>query len=186
MVGAYDRALSLTTMTRGRLDAAMVFSASHAIPPVSAPSPTTATTARRSSSPVSARAFARPSARLPHHTHPSCRPTSFHSPRCIRCILCSSDARCTPARRNLHAAAAPAAHKSIRKSRCHSTTLRHLPAAAAAREEQTRPQGPRGPQAKGSLGPKSLCSVFAKPNVVGLRVSDRHPHPYSLRHSRRC
>ena len=61
-MGAYERALSLTTMTSGRLDAAMVLSASQAIPPVSAPSPMTATTARRSSSPVSARALASPSA----------------------------------------------------------------------------------------------------------------------------
>ena len=45
MVGAYERSLSLTTMTRGRsLAAAMLFSASQAMPPVSAPSPMTATT----------------------------------------------------------------------------------------------------------------------------------------------
>ena len=52
VVGAYERVLSLTTMTTGRsLAVAMLFSASQHIPPVSAPSPTTATTLR--SSPVS-------------------------------------------------------------------------------------------------------------------------------------
>ena len=46
-VGAYERPLSLTTMTTGRsCAAAMLFSASHAMPPVRAPSPITATTGR--------------------------------------------------------------------------------------------------------------------------------------------
>lgn len=45
MVGEYDRSLSLTTMISGRsLAAAMLLSASQAMPPVSAPSPMTATT----------------------------------------------------------------------------------------------------------------------------------------------
>ncbi len=49
-------------MTTGRLRAApMLLSASHAIPPVSAPSPTTTTT-WRSSSPLSVCALAKPSA----------------------------------------------------------------------------------------------------------------------------
>ena len=44
--------MSLNTMTSGRsCAAAMLFSASHAMPPVSAPSPITATTLRRSASP---------------------------------------------------------------------------------------------------------------------------------------
>ena len=47
MVGAYERSLSLTTMTSGRsLSTAMLLSASHAMPPVSAPSPITATVCR--------------------------------------------------------------------------------------------------------------------------------------------
>ncbi len=61
MVGAYDRSLSLTTMTTGRSPVAMLFSASHAIPPVSAPSPTTATT-QRFRSPRSWKPLAMPSA----------------------------------------------------------------------------------------------------------------------------
>jgi len=47
IVGAYERPLSLTTMTRLRaLSSEMLLSASHVIPPVRAPSPTTATTCR--------------------------------------------------------------------------------------------------------------------------------------------
>ncbi len=60
MVGEYDRPLSLTTMTSGLPAVAMLFSASQHIPPVSAPSPTTATTLR--DSPRSAYALASPSA----------------------------------------------------------------------------------------------------------------------------
>ena len=61
-VGAYDRPLSFSTITSGRPGAAaMLFSASQAIPPVSAPSPMTATTVR-SVSLRSANALARPSA----------------------------------------------------------------------------------------------------------------------------
>ena len=60
MVGAYDRPLSLTTMTSWFFAEAMLLSASQHIPPVSAPSPTTATTCR--SSPRSAKALDRPSA----------------------------------------------------------------------------------------------------------------------------
>lgn len=60
MVGAYDRPLSLTTITRGLPEVAMLFSASQHMPPVSAPSPTTATTER--ASPRSAYALASPSA----------------------------------------------------------------------------------------------------------------------------
>ena len=53
--------MSLTTMTsRSRGLSAMLFSASQAMPPVSAPSPTTATTVR--SSPDSRNPFAMPSA----------------------------------------------------------------------------------------------------------------------------
>lgn len=45
IVGAYERPLSLTTMTRLRsLSSEMLFNASQVMPPVSAPSPTTATT----------------------------------------------------------------------------------------------------------------------------------------------
>ena len=47
VVGAYERPLSFSTITSGRsLAPAMLFSASQAIPPVSAPSPMTATTVR--------------------------------------------------------------------------------------------------------------------------------------------
>src|SRR5271154_174256 len=61
-VGAYERPLSLTTMTTGRSrPAAIVLSASQLMPPVSEPSPTTATTAR-SDSPLIANALASPSA----------------------------------------------------------------------------------------------------------------------------
>ncbi len=61
MVGEYERPLSFTTMTTGRvLSAAMLLSASQHMPPVSAPSPTTATTVRWE--PVSWNALARPSA----------------------------------------------------------------------------------------------------------------------------
>ncbi|CAM5456370.1 hypothetical protein SVIOM342S_06627 [Streptomyces violaceorubidus] len=61
MVGAYERSLSLTTMISDRSRAAaMLFSASQAMPPVSAPSPITATTWLRS--PRTWRALARPSA----------------------------------------------------------------------------------------------------------------------------
>ena len=61
MVGAYERSLSLTTMISGRsLAAAMLFSASQAMPPVSAPSPMTATT--WPFSPCTWRALASPSA----------------------------------------------------------------------------------------------------------------------------
>ena len=60
IVGAYERPLSLTTTTTGRLAAALVLSASHAMPPVSDPSPTIATTLRFS--PRNWYAFARPSA----------------------------------------------------------------------------------------------------------------------------
>ena len=61
-VGAYDLPLSLSTITTGlRFAAAMLLRASHAMPPVSAPSPITATTVRRRS-PRSANAFASPSA----------------------------------------------------------------------------------------------------------------------------
>ncbi len=64
MVGEYDHSLSLTTMTSGRsLAAAMLLSASQAMPPVSAPSPMTATTwsSRRSSSLALASPSAQPS-----------------------------------------------------------------------------------------------------------------------------
>ena len=45
MVGAYDRPLSFTMITsRRELSSVMLFSASQVIPPVRAPSPTTATT----------------------------------------------------------------------------------------------------------------------------------------------
>jgi len=61
-VGSYERPLSLTTMTSRRsCPAAMLLRASQAMPPVSAPSPTTATTCR-STAPRSAYAFAMPSA----------------------------------------------------------------------------------------------------------------------------
>ena len=62
MVGEYDRSLSFTTITKFRssLDA-MLFNASQAIPPVSAPSPTTTTTVRFSS-PFSLKPRAIPSA----------------------------------------------------------------------------------------------------------------------------
>ncbi|SFY52817.1 hypothetical protein STEPF1_06090 [Streptomyces sp. F-1] len=64
MVGLYEWPLSLTTMTSGSvLSAAMLFSASHVIPPVRAPSPTTATT-ERSRRPASRSALAMPSAQL--------------------------------------------------------------------------------------------------------------------------
>ena len=54
--------MSLTTMTRGRsLSAAMLLIASQAMPPVSAPSPMTATVCRWRS-PLSRRALAMPSA----------------------------------------------------------------------------------------------------------------------------
>ena len=47
MVGAYELPLSLTTMiSRRELSSLMLLSASQVIPPVSAPSPTTATTKR--------------------------------------------------------------------------------------------------------------------------------------------
>ncbi len=47
MVGPYERPLSLTIITRRReLSSLMLLSASQVIPPVSAPSPTTATTKR--------------------------------------------------------------------------------------------------------------------------------------------
>ena len=47
IVGAYERPLSLTTMTRGRsVSVAMLLRASQAMPPVSAPSPMTATVCR--------------------------------------------------------------------------------------------------------------------------------------------
>jgi hypothetical protein len=59
-VGAYERPLSLTTITNGFFAPAMLLSASQHMPPVSAPSPTTATTWRRS--PRSANALAIPSA----------------------------------------------------------------------------------------------------------------------------
>src|SRR3954464_13873671 len=59
MVGEYERPLSLTTMITGRsCAAAMLFSASQAMPPVRAPSPTTATTGRVS--PRTAKALASP------------------------------------------------------------------------------------------------------------------------------
>src|SRR5690554_5628308 len=62
IVGAYDRPLSLTTITRFRLlSSLMLFSASQVIPPVSDPSPTTATTCR-SSWPVICKAREMPSA----------------------------------------------------------------------------------------------------------------------------
>ncbi len=61
MVGAYERSLSLTTMISGRSRAAaMLLSASQAMPPVSAPSPMTATT--WSSRPSTSLALASPSA----------------------------------------------------------------------------------------------------------------------------
>ena len=60
-VGAYERPLSLTTITRGTLGpAAMELRASQAMPPVSAPSPTTATV--QESSPLCCFASAIPSA----------------------------------------------------------------------------------------------------------------------------
>ena len=62
MVGEYERPLSLTTMTMGRsLAAAMLLRASHAMPPVIAPSPITVTTVR-SDSPRNENALANPSA----------------------------------------------------------------------------------------------------------------------------
>ena len=62
IVGWYDQPLSFTIMiSRESLAAAMLFSASQAIPPVSAPSPITATTVR-SGSPRSLYALASPSA----------------------------------------------------------------------------------------------------------------------------
>ena len=64
IVGAYERPLSLTTMTRLRsLSSEMLLSASHVMPPVSAPSPTTATTCR-SLRPVRVKAREMPSAQL--------------------------------------------------------------------------------------------------------------------------
>ena len=64
IVGAYERPLSLTTMTRLRsLSSLMLFSASHVMPPVSAPSPTTAMT-WRSLRPVRENARDTPSAQL--------------------------------------------------------------------------------------------------------------------------
>ncbi|MDF2920737.1 MAG: hypothetical protein K0S70_4955 [Microbacterium sp.] len=64
IVGAYERPLSLTTMTRLRsLSSEMLLSASHVIPPVSEPSPTTVTT-WRSVRPVRAKAREMPSAQL--------------------------------------------------------------------------------------------------------------------------
>ncbi len=60
MVGEYERPLSLTTTTTCRLEDAMLFRASQHMPPVSAPSPTTATTGRRS--PRTSKALASPSA----------------------------------------------------------------------------------------------------------------------------
>lgn len=64
MVGPYERSLSFTTMINGRsLAAAMLLSASHAMPPVRAPSPMTATTwwGRPSTSFALARPSAQPS-----------------------------------------------------------------------------------------------------------------------------
>ena len=62
IVGAYERPLSLTTMISRRvLSSVMLLSASHVMPPVSAPSPTIATT-WRSSWPVIAKAREMPSA----------------------------------------------------------------------------------------------------------------------------
>ena len=64
IVGAYERPLSLTTITRRRvLSSLMLLSASQVMPPVSAPSPTTATT-YRSPWPVIANAREMPSAQL--------------------------------------------------------------------------------------------------------------------------
>ena len=64
IVGAYERPLSLTTITRLRsLSSEMLLSASHVMPPVSAPSPTTATT-WRSRRPVRISARETPSAQL--------------------------------------------------------------------------------------------------------------------------
>ena len=62
MVGAYERPLSFTmTMSLRVLSSEMLFNASHVMPPVSAPSPTTATTCR-SCWPVISNAFEMPSA----------------------------------------------------------------------------------------------------------------------------
>ena len=58
-VGAYDRPLSLRTMSTLRPLWPMLLRASKAMPPVIDPSPMTATT-RRSSSPLRCRAVARP------------------------------------------------------------------------------------------------------------------------------
>jgi len=61
--GRVGQALSLSTIITGRSGAAaMLFSASQAIPPVSAPSPTTATMCRRGRRQLSSRALAMPSA----------------------------------------------------------------------------------------------------------------------------